>query len=58
MYSSVHYTYRVVHHIPSTYSWKFVPLTTFIQSPLPSTPHRLVTTNLISFSMSLFVFEV
>ena len=37
-------------------NWKFVPLNYFY--PVPHHPPFLATTNLISFSMSLFVFEI
>lgn len=57
------YIYHVVHDIPSTdlsYYWKYLSFGYIHSIPLPSTPPPppLVTTNLISFSMSSFVFEV
>lgn len=55
-HSNVNYIYRIVHYIPATYlsyinNWKFVSLD-FLY-PIPTPPP-----NLISSSMSLFVFEV
>ena len=60
-YSSGNYIYHVVHHIPIaylSYYWKSVPFDHFHQifPSLPAPP--LATTNLISFSMNLVVFEV
>ena len=53
--SNVNSNHHAVHYIPSTSlscNGKFVPLTTFLQSPYPC-PQPLVTTNLISFSLRL-----
>ena len=49
------YVYHVVYYVPGTYLESLYLLTDFIQFPLPHPPH-LISTNLISFSMSLFVF--
>ena len=55
---SVNYICHVVHYIPSaylSYNWKFVHFDCFHPNPPPNQPPPLVTTNLISFSMSLFI---
>ena len=58
---NVNYSYHVVHYIPSTYlsyNWKLVCFDHL--PPIPPPPMALpllVTTNLISLSTSLFVFE-
>ena len=52
--SSVNYVYHVIHYIPSTYlsyNWKFVPFDCLHPIFPLSTPHFLVTTNLISISI-------
>ena len=53
MYSSVNYLH-IIHYIPSTKTWTFVPFDCLHQLP-SSDPHSLVLTNLISFSMSLIL---
>ena len=52
-YSCVNYIYHVLHYIPSITGSSYL-LTTFIQFCLLQPP-ALVTTNLISFSVSLFL---
>ena len=60
VYSSVNYSNHAVYYINSNYlfyNWKFVPfdhLHLIPPIPIPA----LVTTNLIYFSVSMFVFEV
>ena len=59
--TSVNYINYVVHYVPSSYlscTWKFLPLDHLHPISSPSTLPLLVTTNLFSFSMNLFVFEV
>ena len=54
IYNSVYYLSHVVHHIPTTDLLSLYLLTTFTQCLL-SSPLPLVTTNLISSSMILFL---
>ena len=55
-HSSVHYIYHVVHYIPSTYNWKFVPFDCLHVISPPYTLLPLVTTNLIFFSYEFYLF--
>ena len=62
-YSSTNYIYRVAHYITSTYlsyTWEFVPLTTFIQVPLlpPLASGNHKTDLFFSEFFYLLVFEV
>ena len=60
MYNSVDYIYHVVHYMPRTnlsYNWKLVPFDHLHLIP-PVLHPPSVTTNLRSFSVCWFVFEV
>ena len=58
IYSNVNCIYCIMHYIPSiylSYNWKFLPFDCL--HPIKTSPPPVIT-NLISFSMNMFVFEV